>query len=183
MAPFDTSQATMTVAATLRCYGLSSTISDAYAVGWVTSELAKHGIRLEPSPLSRTELYSETLSLFSSGCARLLDNKRLVNQYISLERRLLPGSKERIDHPNRNSRHDDLSNVTAGCFWRASQMQGVAVSPELLNRLAALPKRREFGSSRSPVSTMMFRTSNSPPLAEQGYGPHHLQHLMRERNR
>ena len=156
MAPFDTSAAAMTVAATRKGFDLHSTMSDAYAVGWVTSELAKHGIRLEPSPLSRTELYSETLALFSSGCARLLDNKRLVSQYISLERRLLPGSKERIDHPNRNSRHDDLSNVTAGCFWRASQQQGVHISPDFVARLQQqLPRRREFGSSRSPQ--MLFR--------------------------
>ena len=161
--PFDTSAATMTVAATLKCFDLNSTMSDAYAVGWVTSELAKHGIRLEPSPLSRTELYSETLSLFSSGRARLLDNKRLVSQYCSLERRLLPGSKERIDHPNRNSRHDDLSNVCAGAMWRASQQTGVTVTPEMLNRLATMtPRREQFAGMRSHNNQMMMFSRLAP---------------------
>ena len=47
--------------------------------------------------------------------------------------RILPGaSRERIDHPNKSGHHDDLSNVCAGAMWRASQQQGVTVSPELL---------------------------------------------------
>jgi hypothetical protein len=163
-APFDTSNATMQVAATLKCFDLHTTMGDGFAAGWVESELSRNGIRFEARPpeATRSWLYSETLSLLSSGNARLLDNKRLVSQYCSLERRILPGaSRERIDHPNKSGHHDDLSNVCAGAVWRASQMQGVTISPELLQRIQQqLPRRREFGSMRS--RNLMFSPMSQP---------------------
>jgi hypothetical protein len=167
-APFSTSAAVTQVAATLKCYSIYSTCGDDHAKGWVIAELGRNGIRFEPRPteMTRSALYSETLPLFSSGRVRLLDSKRLVSQYCALERRLLPGGHERIDHPNRSGHHDDLANACAGALWRASQAQGVVISPDLLARMQQqLPPRRNMGSARR-APAMLFR-----PTAEQQVPP------------
>jgi hypothetical protein len=141
-APFDTSVATQHVADVLKAYGLRECMGDDYAKGWVISELARHGVRFQPRPteMNRSALYLETLSLFSAGRVRLLDNKRLVSQYSQLERRAMPAGRDVVDHPNRSGHHDDLSNVTAGVLWRLQA--GVApmvVSRELLQRVMQMP--------------------------------------------
>ncbi len=122
-APFNTTEATAQIVAMLKGYGLHSTMGDSHAKGWVIAELARHNFRFEdrPTAMDRSTLYAETLALFSSGKVRLLDNKRMITQYLSLERRLMPNGWSRIDHPDRSGYHDDLSNVTAGALWRASQ--------------------------------------------------------------
>jgi hypothetical protein len=182
-APFDTASATQQVADVLKSYGLRETMGDDYAKGWVISELARHGVRFQPRPseMTRSALYLETLSLFSAARVRLLDNKRLVSQYTALERRVMPGGRDAVDHPNRSGHHDDLSNVTSGVLWRLQA--GVApfvVSAELLARAQAMPPRRPsfgFGRRRSmffvPPSQQCYPRSVLPAekfSAEGGEG-------------
>ena len=45
---------------------------------------------------------------------RLLDNRRLVSQLTSLERRTSSGGRDRVDHPREG--HDDLCNAAAGAI-------------------------------------------------------------------
>jgi hypothetical protein len=45
-----------------------------------------------------------------------LDNKRLVNQLCSLERRTARGGRDLIDHPQHPGAHDDLANAVSGAF-------------------------------------------------------------------
>jgi hypothetical protein len=152
-APFNTTAAVAEVVAVLKSYGLSSTMGDNHAKGWVIAELARHRFGFEPRPpkMDRSTLYSETLPLFSAGRARLLDNKRLVSQYAQLERRLMPGGWSRIDHPNRSGYHDDLSNVCAGALWRAStEKLGIcallganpAMAADVLAQIDRMPRTR-----------------------------------------
>jgi hypothetical protein len=144
-APFNTASATAQVAEVLKSYGLNETMGDDFAKGWVVSELARHGVRFQsrPSEMTRSALYLETISLFSAGRVRLLDNKRLVSQYAALERRVMPGGRDAVDHPNRSGHHDDLSNVCAGVLWRLQA--GAApfvVTNDLLARAMAMPVAR-----------------------------------------
>jgi hypothetical protein len=142
-APFDTAAATQQIADVLKAYGLSECMGDDYAKGWVISELARHGIRFtaRPTEMNRSALYLETLSLFSAGRVRLVDNKRLVSQYAQLERRVMPAGRDVVDHPNRSGHHDDLSNVCAGVLWRLQAgIVPMVISPELLQRVLAMPK-------------------------------------------
>jgi hypothetical protein len=145
-APFNTADATAQIVAVLKSYGLSSTMGDDHAKGWVVAELARHHFGFEPRPIKmdRSALYLETLPLFSAGRARLLESKRLVSQYAALERRVMPGGKDRVDHPNRSGHHDDLANACAGALWRATVERPFVVSVELLNRVAMAPRRRPF---------------------------------------
>jgi hypothetical protein len=120
----------------------------------VIAELQRHRIGFEPRPpkMDRSALYLETLPLYSAGRVRLLDVPRLVSQYTSLERRLMPGGWSRIDHPNRSGYHDDLTNVVAGGLWRATSAApsiGEWCTPELVARIQAMPKyRRPLGDER-----------------------------------
>jgi hypothetical protein len=55
--------------------------------------------------------------LFTSGKVKLLDNKRLVNQFASLERRTSSIGKDKVDHGPGGS--DDVCNTAAGALVRA----------------------------------------------------------------
>jgi hypothetical protein len=148
-APFNTAMATAQVAGVLKSYRLLDTMGDDHAKGWVVQEFARHGVTFNsrPTGMDRSALYLETAPLFTAGRVRLLDNKRLVSQYTQLERRVMPGGKDRIDHPNRSGHHDDLSNACAGALWRCSQEPPVfRVTPELLNRIRNTPARRPYAA-------------------------------------
>jgi hypothetical protein len=75
----------------------------------------------------RSAIYSDALPLFTSGKVRLLNHRRLVAQFASLERRTSPIGKDRIDHgPNG---HDDLCNTAAGALVLAAAPSFKPVMP------------------------------------------------------
>ena len=130
-APFNTATATATIAATLRAYHMREVAGDGFAAGWVQAEFSRHGIvfkaartvataGLASKLIDRSSLYLECLPLLASGQARLLDNERMIGQFCALERRAMPGGRDRVDHPNRTGHHDDASNAVAGALWRAT---------------------------------------------------------------
>jgi hypothetical protein len=112
--PFNPSTATQQIAATLKSYGLTETTGDRYAAEWVVAAFAKCGITYRHSERDRSAIYGDALPLFTSGRARLLDNRKLVNQFASLERRTSSIGKDKIDHGP--SGHDDLCNSAAGAL-------------------------------------------------------------------
>jgi hypothetical protein len=117
-APFNPSAATEQVASVLRGYGLQRTTGDRYSAQWVVEAFAKCGITYEHSERDRSALYLDCLPLFTSGRARLLDSKRLVTQFASLERRTSPIGKDRVDHGPGGA--DDLCNSAAGALVAAA---------------------------------------------------------------
>jgi hypothetical protein len=122
-APFNPTLATQQVCGTLKAYRLHKTTGDKYAAEWVVDAFAKHGIVYEHSERDRSALYLDCLPLFTSGRARLLDNKRLVAQFGALERRTSPVGKDRIDHGPGG--HDDLANSVAGALVQAVSNPGI----------------------------------------------------------
>ena len=101
---------------------MTDTMGDDHAKGWVLREFARHGIsfKARPTGMDRSALYLETLPLFSAGRVRLLDSKRLVSQYLALERTVLPAGGQRVNHPNRTGYHDDVANACSGAIWRVN---------------------------------------------------------------
>ncbi len=95
----------------LKTYGIYSIHSDRYGGEWVTSAFRNVNIIIKSSPLSKSEIYLNFLPLISNGKVELLDNKRLVSQFCSLERKSRSGGKDSIDN---FFGHDDLCNVVAG---------------------------------------------------------------------
>jgi hypothetical protein len=137
-APFNPSAATEQIASVLRSYGLQRTTGDRYSAQWVVEAFAKCGITYEHSERDRSAIYLDALPLFTSGRARLLDNKRLVTQFASLERRTSPIGKDRVDHGPGGA--DDLCNSAAGALVAAaSDLDGLGVWRRLAGDIPTTP--------------------------------------------
>ena len=146
--PCNVAEAVAQIVPVLRSYGLTSTMGDSYAIGFVIAELQRHRFGFQPRPtgMDRSVLYLTTAPLFNAGRVRLIDNKRLVGQYAALEARLLPGGHTRVAHPP--GHHDDLSNVCAGVLWRcALGVQPLNITNETLAELRSYPKYRGVHSA------------------------------------
>jgi hypothetical protein len=142
-APFHSIAATELVADTLKSYGLQRTVGDKYGASWVIDAFRKCGVRYEASDRDRSAIYLDTLPLFSSGRVKLLDNKRLVTQFASLERRTSPVGKDRVDHGPGG--HDDLCNSAAGALIQVASRRAPLVISEEVLRLSGQPGQRQRG--------------------------------------
>jgi hypothetical protein len=111
--PFSSDDAVERVSQLLKSFGLSETVGDKYAAGFVIQAFAKCGIGYQHSERDRSQVYLECLPLFTSHRARLVDNRRLVTQFAALERRPSSSGKDRIDHPQHGGA-DDVCNSAAG---------------------------------------------------------------------
>ena len=124
--PFSPEAVTEEFAETLKRYHVSTVVGDRYGGEWPREQFRKHGIEYMPAEKTKSELYLEVLPLLNSGKAELLDNKRLLIQLRSLERRTSRAGKDTVDHSPGG--HDDLINAAAGVLrlimkkprtWRA----------------------------------------------------------------
>jgi hypothetical protein len=116
--PCDPTVATARVSGVLKSYGLSRVVGDKYAAQWPVEAFRRHGIRYEHSERDRSECYIECIPLFTSGRARLLDHRKLINQFAGLERKTSGLGRDRVDHAR--GAHDDLSNAVAGALALAA---------------------------------------------------------------
>ena len=109
---------------TLKRYRISEVCGDAYAGDWPREQFAKRGIAYRVADKSKSELYLELLPSLTSGRVELLDNKRLVTQFASLERRTSRSGRDSVDHPANG--HDDLANAVAGALVYAARVASAA---------------------------------------------------------
>jgi hypothetical protein len=112
--PFDPSAVVKEFASLLRAYRLSSVTGDRYAGQWVVEAFSKAGIHYRHSDVTKSELYLESLPLFSQGCVDLLDIPRLQVELQQLERRTSRSGRDSVDHPPQG--HDDHANAACGCL-------------------------------------------------------------------
>jgi hypothetical protein len=111
--PFDPSTVVSEIAELLRSYGCSEVVGDRYAASWVSEAFCKAGITYTASERDKSAIFLDTLPLFTSGRVRLLDEPRLVHQFISLERRSTRVGRDIVSHPDHRNAHDDLANAAA----------------------------------------------------------------------
>ena len=102
----------MNFAKHLKDFRVSKVLGDHYGGEWPREQFRKHGIDYEPASKSKSELYRDLLPALNSQQVRLLDNPRLLQQLVSLERRTARSGKDTIEHPP--NAHDDLANAVAG---------------------------------------------------------------------
>ena len=67
------------------------------------------GIHYEVCEYTKSELYIALLPLINSRAVMLLDDKRLISQLVSLERRTHRSGRDSIDHPQRAAGMTTLS--------------------------------------------------------------------------
>jgi hypothetical protein len=96
-------------------YGVQLVCGDRYGGQWVQSAFLKAGVQYLAADRSKSEIFLDIVPQVNSRQVRLLDNERLVNQLVSLERRVGRGTgRDIIDHPPGG--HDDIANAAAGAI-------------------------------------------------------------------
>ena len=102
----------------LKAYGIRRATSDRYAGAFPASAFAKHGVILEMSPMTASQLYLEFQPLLSAFRVELLNDERLKLQLKCLERRPMPGGQDKITHGDCG---DDVANAVAGAVVMAAR--------------------------------------------------------------
>lgn len=110
--PFSPNDVVQEFSELLKRYSVYQVTTDAYAGIWPVEVWATHGIRSVRAEQPKSELYRSIAPLVNSGTIELPDEKRLIGQLASLERRTGRGGRDTIDHPLRG--HDDVANAVAG---------------------------------------------------------------------
>ena len=113
--PEDVVREFATVAKNYRC---TKVTGDRWADGVIESMFVRHGLPYDVSPRTKSDIFRDLAPLLNSSQVDLTDDKRLVAQISCLERRVVRGSRESIDHPPNG--HDDLANAAAGAITLAA---------------------------------------------------------------
>ena len=116
--PFSPEAVVEEFANELKNYRITTVVGDRYAGEWPRERFRLHGVNYEVADKSKSELYVALLPSVNSRAVDLLDDDRLVNQLVCLERRTARGGRDSVDHPR--GAHDDLANAAAGALWLAS---------------------------------------------------------------
>ena len=159
--PFNPEQVIEEYAALLKSYGIRTAKADAWARGFVLSGFQKHGIEVKKSERDRSAIYLDLLPYLNSLRAELLNHPRMLNQFLSLQRRTGPSGKDSIDAPRRKKFHEDCANVCAGVLVEASS--AVYVPPMKALPSDASPQREsvkrfpELSTERYAVRHEFFR--------------------------
>jgi hypothetical protein len=119
---FDPVEITKTYAALLSEYGISSVVGDAYAAGWVSGAWGSVGVTYRRSELPKSQIYLETIPLFTRGLARLPDHPRLLRELRLLERKTHRSGKDSVDHGRNGT--DDYANAVCGVMYALSNHLG-----------------------------------------------------------
>lgn len=117
--PFDPSSVVKEFSALLRSYRVYEVTGDRYSGKWVRESFSKCGITYRHSELTKSELYLESLPLFSQGSIDLLDLPPLTVELMQLERRTSRNGRDSVDHPPQG--RDDLANACCGALTLCSQ--------------------------------------------------------------
>jgi Phage Terminase len=119
---FDPQQVTSDYAALLKEYRIGSVTGDNYASQWVAGAWRDTGIVYVQSDIPKSQIYLESLPLFTRGLVRLPDHARLCKELRLLERQTHRGGKDSVDHPR--GQHDDYANAVCGVFRTLSNYLG-----------------------------------------------------------
>ena len=151
--PFSPTSVVQELAEVLKSYRLSQVSGDKYAGIWPTDLFAKHAIKYIPSTQTKSEIYLECLPLLNSRKVQLLDNRKLIVQLVSLERRTRSGGKDTVDH--NPGGHDDIINSATGSLLLAQKQRSgfrginldgssdfTGTNAEFMEREKAIAKKR-----------------------------------------
>lgn len=138
--PFNPSEVVGEIVAFMREYHVAKVAGDKYGAQWVTEAFAKVGAKYVQSERDRSGAYLDTLPIFASGRARLLDHQKTINQFAALERRTFSTGRDRIDP---GPGHDDCANSVAIAMSLADSKRGPMVISD-----AVLERSRQPGPAR-----------------------------------
>jgi hypothetical protein len=101
---------------TMKEYRVNEVYGDNYAAAFAQELFNKNGITYRLSELNKGQIYSQVIPVLNSpGRVELLDDRKMVDQFVMLERRTGRSTgRDSIDHPP--GAHDDRSNAVAGAL-------------------------------------------------------------------
>jgi len=109
--PFSPSETIASFCEVLNAYNIKTVCGDRWEGDFPRELFRNRGITYNTSDKTKSDLYSEMLPLINSGRVELLDDRKLFNELVNLERRTSRNGKDSIDHsPNS---HDDIINAVA----------------------------------------------------------------------
>lgn len=123
--PFSPETVVKEYCAVLKQYGVSYVMGDRYGGLWPAERFINEGISYEPSTKRKSDIYLDFLPLVNMRECKLLDNKKMCNEFLDLERRQLRGGMESVDHPPGS--HDDVANSVAGAIGLLTSMQPLEI--------------------------------------------------------
>jgi hypothetical protein len=116
--PFSPETVAKEFAEFLLSYRVTTVRGDRWAGEWPREQFRKHGVSYVPADKTRSELYLEMLPRLNARRVSLLDNKRLIEQLVGLERRTSTAGKDSVNHADGG--HDDVANAVAGAIVYAA---------------------------------------------------------------
>lgn len=119
--PFDPNVVVKDFANVIRSYRCASVTGDRYAGEWVRTAFERQGVSYWHSELSKSEIYLESLPLFTTGAVDLLDYQPLLLELQQLERRTSKSGRDSVDHPPQG--HDDYANAACGALVLAVRQE------------------------------------------------------------
>jgi hypothetical protein len=115
----------------LKAYRISKVVGDRWGGQFLQEPFRiQGGIAYEVSPQPKGEIYQNTLPMFNSGTARLLEHAKMLTQYCQLERKPRSG-RDAIDHPP-GPFHDDICNAVSGALLLCSNRPTLIVPSSVI---------------------------------------------------
>ena len=144
--PFSPADVCAEFAQMLRRYEVRSAIADRWGSQFAAEAMSQHGIHLDQTAPSKSDLYLAALPLINSRLVDLLDDPKLARQATALERR----AGGTVDHPPRS--HDDRVNACVGAL--------------ICGRASSTPQYRVSTLPALPMVTDLMSTPVDPALAD-----------------
>src|SRR5947207_4414545 len=116
--PFEPAQVTEEYAALCKEYRIGAINGDYYAAQWMVSVWRQCGMSYIKSTLPTSQIYLETLPLFTRGLVVLPNEPILLRELRLLERTPTRMGKDLVTHPR--GCHDDRANSVCGALYGIS---------------------------------------------------------------
>jgi hypothetical protein len=162
--PFDPNIVTQEFAALCREYGVGSVVGDSYSAEWVASAWRAAGIGYQPCDISKSEVYLETLPLFTRGLISMPDHKQLIRELRLLERHTHRSGRDSVDHGRNGS--DDYANSLCSLIRTLVARAPMRIS-ESVRQWASIPQR---GTLENPGWRSLGR--RAPTVVSSHARPH-----------
>jgi hypothetical protein len=111
--PFDPFEVTKDYVALARDYRITQVTGDKYSAEWVVRAFKDAGLSYKSSERSKSEIYLESLPLFTRAGISIPDHAPALRELRLLERQTHKGGRDSVDHPRNGS--DDYANALCGC--------------------------------------------------------------------
>ena len=148
--PFDPGVVVSEIATVSRQYRIRKIIQDRHAIAWIGNDFRQYGIEVEVCDKTKTQIYEHFGVAMNKNLVELLDDKRMKDQVINLQKYLRSGGMVKIDHIS--GQHDDVINAVAGAIVEAVLAEDEKPISEKIYREAARPLDPDRSDSGEPMT-------------------------------